>query len=221
MKILTLSNSYKEGGRCIAGIQIDEQYRIVSRNNNLSWIRPICNTVHEQVPNNLASNIKYFDVIDFEIDTTYTRNDYQSENVLIHNNNLKYYKKLKTNRRWSTLNKLYSNFNNNNTIYLNSSKFITTNQIQNLSYSLQLVKATDFEIVQNNRYDGNGTQLRILFNYKRNSYNLPITDPIFLNKYRRDDSILDYSEEIFIISSLGVAFNNKYYKLAATIFYEE
>ena len=92
ISIICFSNSHKEGGRCIAGFLYNpttSKFLVYKNSKKTIWIRPICNTEHEEVPNNIAKEIKIGDIIEFKSDLKYSRTDYQNENKLIQNNELK------------------------------------------------------------------------------------------------------------------------------------
>ena len=56
---ICLANSYKRGGRCIAGIEIDSDNSIIyNKNGNPKWIRPIADTQYGEIPNDEAECIK-------------------------------------------------------------------------------------------------------------------------------------------------------------------
>ena len=58
-KFICLANSFKEGGRCIAGIELDANNIPVIIDNRPKWIRPVCNTEHGEVPINIAEPFKF------------------------------------------------------------------------------------------------------------------------------------------------------------------
>jgi hypothetical protein len=213
IKILCLSNSFKEGGRCLAGLQIGNENKIRKKNNRPVWVRPVCDTRHEQVPNQLAQNIKYFDVIQFDSSSDWGRDDYQSENLQIKNNRIRVIGRKKLERLLDALTDNYT-FNN---IFGNTGNSLTPEEIDNIQHSLMMIKLESFEVIKN------GRQFRLAFSFKNNNYNLPITDPIFLHSCSHDQGILDNVNKVYIVLSLGVPFNNghniRYYKLVATILY--
>lgn len=214
--IRCLSNSLKEGGRCIAGIQfnpITSRFLWYKKSKKFVWIRPVCKTAHEQVPNNIAKNIKIGDIIEFKYDLNYSRNDYQTENRLIINDELK----IIENKSLSKLELEKLSKYNYPFIFGDSKRSIEKNKIISINYSLMLVKVTNPVVLVSN-YHGN-MKHRLRFRYKNNDYNLPITDDVFILKYLRDESILNNKNEIYLIASIGVEFNSAYWKLIATIFY--
>jgi hypothetical protein len=215
MRIVCLSNSYKEGGRCLAGVKINDNNQLLIRNNRAVWIRPVCNTPHEEVPNQLAVNINYYDVIQFDNDPNYTRDDYQSENVLIQNNHINVIQRV---NMANIMDRLCDN-DNFNLIFGNRGKAVHPEIIETLNHSLMMIKVSNFEIIDRTYEGQNYPQIRISFNYNTNNYDLPITDPVFLHQYQLNNNLLDNTENLYLILSLGVLHEGWYSKLVATILY--
>lgn len=213
MRILCLANSFKEGGRCLAGIQLDENNRPVMNGSRPVWIRPTCNTEHGQVPTYLCSNISTLDIFEIgnpEINGT----GYQSENTSFNQNTLRVIGSVNKN--------ILDNLCDNNSlriIFGNRGKAVPEDTIQGINHSLMLVKTSDFQIIEREYEDREYPQVRLTFRYHGYLYDLPVTDPVFLNQYERNSEILEDVEEIFVVLSLGVPFNDWYYKLVAAIIY--
>jgi hypothetical protein len=81
MKIVCLANSFRVGGRCLGGIEIDQNNNPIIQNGRPKWVRPVCNTEHEEVPTHLVSDISLLDIVEFQAIQT-TGHGHQSENVL-------------------------------------------------------------------------------------------------------------------------------------------
>ncbi len=214
MRIVCFSNSFKEGGRCLAGIQIDENLHIVKQNNRPKWIRPVCNTPHEEVPVHLVNNINYYDVIEFINDPNYERTDYQSENALIQGNSIHIIQRVSVNN----MNALCDN-DNYSLIFGNRGKAVHPDAIERLNYSLMMISVETFEVVERNYQDQIYPQIRLAFQYNGNNYNLPITDPVFLHQYQLKPNLLENIAQIYLVLSLGIEFEGWYSKLIATILY--
>ena len=211
MRILCLANSYKEGGRCIAGILLDENNAPVFNNGRPVWIRPICKAKHGQVPNYLCKHIVPLDIIQID-GTKVVGTGYQSENTTFDENQILVVDKVEK----TFIDNLHDT---TSLIFKNRGKALPEDIINELDHSLLLVRSNEFEIIEKKYEDKEHPQIRLNFVFNGNSYNLPITDPIFLNKYEDEKSILDQNESIDIILSLGVPFREWYYKLVATIIY--
>ena len=80
-----LANSKKYGGRCIAGIELNQDvnssFSLVKHNSNPNWIRPISKTEHGEVDSTLVEHIKIGDIVEINISEICPQG-YQSENVL-------------------------------------------------------------------------------------------------------------------------------------------
>lgn len=211
MRLLCLANSYKEGGRCIAGILLNNNNLPILRDNKAVWIRPVCKAEHGQVPNSLCNNILPLDIIEIN-GTNNVGSGYQSENTSFDENEILSIGRVNKN----ILNNLYSG---TNLIFGNRGKAIPKDTIKTLDHSLILVNLTEFEIIEKEYKDRQYPQVRLNFTYNNNSYDLPVTDPIFLNNYNNNNTILNNKNDIDVVLSLGVPFNNWYYKLVATIIY--
>lgn len=79
-RFVCLANSYKEGGRCLAGVQLDEGGNPVIINRRPKWVRPICHTPHHEIPAYLAEDVRVMDIVQVDV-TEYPPVSYQSENA--------------------------------------------------------------------------------------------------------------------------------------------
>ena len=80
-RFVCLANSFKEGGRCMAGIELDENNNPKLVNIHPVWIRPICKTLNGEIPNAIATPFNVLDIIEMEVTGHPEKRDYQSENV--------------------------------------------------------------------------------------------------------------------------------------------
>ena len=64
LRFVCLANSFKEGGRCLAGIELDTDGNLLMINGHPKWIRPVCNTDHGEVPNEIAGSFQILDIIE-------------------------------------------------------------------------------------------------------------------------------------------------------------
>lgn len=210
IRFVCLANSFKEGGRCVAGIVLDSNNNPIRPNGNIQWIRPVCNTAHGEIPNCLALNINVLDILEIEVVSYPNLNSYQSENALFIENSI---------QKIGIFNK--NNLNTlqdaNRLIFGNRGKAISEENIISQNRSLMFIAATDFEIFQRNYEDNPYPRIRIRFSYNGNQYDLPITDPIFLHNYQNNPHFFDNHNTLFLTLSIGVVHNGWYYKLVAGI----
>jgi len=211
IQFICLANSFKEGGRCIAGIEILDN-KLVLVNNTPKWIRPISENDHGEVNTNLVSHLKLLDIV--QINTIKNvPSGYQSENVLFDTSSIKVVGKFPI----ASINSL--NSVNVTTLFGNRTKVVDSTDILHLNYSLALVELLDFDVFEI-KYEGNpNPKVRLRFTYNNNNYDLPITDISFLNAYKLNKSILKNSPKINIVLSLAVVHEGLYYKLVAGILF--
>lgn len=212
-RFVCLANSFKEGGRCVAGIELDGNNNPKMENAHPKWIRPVCNTVHGEIDTNLVAYLRILDIIEISITGFPEEKNYQSENVLFSENSLKVV------GRYDVEN-LSQICNSRNLIFGNGGKSVSEESIDTLFHSLMLIKINQFEVAEKIYQDNKSKpQCRLVFTYNNNSYDFPITDPAFLHRYKSKHDLLKSSKEIVLCVSLGIAWNDWYYKLVAGIIY--
>lgn len=211
LQFICLANSFKEGGRCIAGIEILNN-QVVLNNNSPKWIRPISKNGHGEVEIDLVSHLNLLDIVEIDFIKN-VPTGYQSENILFDTSTIKVVGKFPANN----LNSFCTA--NMNTIFGNRTKVVDSIDIKSLGYSLALIKLIEFEIFEINYLGNPKPKVRLKFTYNDNIYDLPITDLAFLNKYKLNKNILANVSEIKIVLSLAVIHEGLYYKLVAGIIY--
>ena len=208
-RLVCLANSFKEGGRCLAGVELDNQNNPVIVNGRPKWIRPICNTPHGEVPTHLVSHLNILHIIEINV-TGNPNTDYQSENALFSENSIR-------NVGTFDRNKLNAFCENPLTIFNNRGNAVAQDAIGNLTRSLILINTNNFEITERTYEDTKKRQTRLVFTHRANHYNFPITDPVFLHHYQANSDFIEDVNELFLCLSLGVVWQNWYYKLVAGI----
>lgn len=210
-RFVCLSNSFKEGGRCIAGIELDKDNKPVFINGHRKWIRPICRTEHGEVPSHLVEHLKILDVVEIDITEKPEEINYQSENVFFIENSIR----------------ITATFNRNNIsilcdpkllIFGTRGKAMSSEVVAHLSHSLMLIKTDKFEVISKIYNDNpNNPQIRLSFLFKNVTYDFPVTDPVFLYNYRSDENYLKNCNNLFLCISLTVPWKDWYYKLVAGV----
>lgn len=213
-RFVCLANSFKEGGRCLAGIELDNNNNPIIENGHPKWMRPICNTPHGEIHTHLVVHLNILDVIEIDVTGYPEVRDYQSENVLFRENSIRVVGTFNP----DNLNPLCDD---RSVIFGNRGKAVSEEAIGNLSYSLMLINTNQFEVIERT-YDDNPDkhQVRLVFSYNAIHYDLPITDPFFIYKYQRNHDIMEDTIGMYLCLSLGVAFNHWYYKLVAGIIFQ-
>jgi len=212
IRLVCLANSFKERGRCLAGIELDNQNNPIIVNGRPKWIRPICNMPHGEIPNQIAEPFQILDII--EISNTKTKPEgYQSENVLFDTNSLK---------KVDSFNKRNIERLCETTKYVFATRYDSLSEevISKLNHSLLLIKPTAFEVIEKpNEQFPDKPKHRLVFSFNGFNYDLSITDPVFLRKYQKNPDFFESVKEVFLSLSVGVKFpaTNRYYKLVAGI----
>lgn len=211
-KFICLANSYKEGGRCLAGIEIENNNPVIT-DNKPKWIRPVCNTEHGEIPSNIVSHIRISDIVEIQTSDKPTGEYYQSENVFFDINSIKVIGKYDESR-------LDELCDNRSLIFGNKGKAISGEFINKLDYSLMLVKTNQFSFI-NRTYENTPerNQIRMSFQYNSNNYDFPVTDPVFMKRYEMNPDFVQKYNNAYIVLSVGVCWNDWYYKLVTTIIF--
>lgn len=258
---ICLANSFKYGGRCVAGIEIvfkepvfasfdaarniqsltaiifgipekdsldnngrpvlpclmesgstwntnDSKYSIIKNEDGTpKWIRPVSCEEHRELSTFETQNINILDIVEIE-DTENCPDFAHSENV--------YYSSLK--KSGKKIEQNANNFNNlcDNThskIFFNKGKAVPTDVFQQNGHSLMFIKIPNCTF-----YNDENEKLRVKFSYNGIDYDLPVTDPAFINymQVKGLDHINTCKNYYFTIS-LGEEFEGWHYKLVAGV----
>ncbi len=213
---ICLANSYKHGGRCIAGIEVvpqaDGSLVIVRHDNGRPrWIRPVSMSANGEIPNHLAESFKIFSLVklyDIEPcpDKAHTEDMHCSRMEIC---------PLETSPTKEFLDQLIDS--HHQAIFYFRGKAIPATMIDRLDYSLMLIHPENAmaycdEERENSKY-------RIKFTYFGSNYDFPITDPFFLEQFKKSpDSYTDLNG-VYLVLSLGMEFEGFHFKLAATVIF--
>lgn len=218
---LCLANSYKEGGRCVAGLDIDTG----------EWIRPVSNEEKGELHRH-----HYLTVDGNDPDTLDTMNiyldhaspiDYQPENWEIMNESWKLLDEGLNSRNRTVLNEA---FHDNSKLFGDTNNSIEYNKIkrQPIDSSLELIQPNHPQVYLKNRNDRKD-QVRVIFEIDDVEYDLPITDPEWIDRIRSEKTgieelkyepisiYLDENTDPALTVSLGTPYNGRCYKLVAAI----
>jgi hypothetical protein len=206
IRFVCLANSVKLGGRCIAGIELDNQNNPRIQLDHPKWIRPISEMVHGEVNIDLVSHINLLDIVELEITDYPEESSYQSENA--------YFNQYSINRIGNLDMDLLDDIcSQQSLIFENKGKAVSKDVINDLSYSLMLIKTDQFKLQILD------WKLRIIFLYAGHEYDLPITDPSFIIAYEKNKDLLKNIDYLYLCISLAVEHNGWHSKLIAGIIY--
>ncbi len=211
-RFICLANSYKEGGRCMAGIELDANNNPVIEFGRPKWIRPVCDTEHGQIPDKLAEPFKLLDIVEMEV-VEEVPEDHQTENVTFKEDSIKIVGTFDKN-------KLETLCDNKKFIFGNSGKALSQDFIENMEHSLMLLKLNQFDVFKKSYDDRHGRpQRRLEFQFNDHPYDFPITDPVFLYRHKNNPDLLKNINQIYVCVSLGIEWEGWYYKLVAGVVY--
>lgn len=211
---ICLANSYKHGGRCIAGIEVvpqsDGSLGIVRHDDGRPrWIRPVSMSANGEVPNHLAESFKIFSLVKLT-DVEPCPDNAHTEDVHCTRMEICPFELSPTK---DFLNQLIDT--QHQAAFYFRGKSIPTTIIDRLDYSLMLIHPDNAcaycdEGRENSKY-------RMKFTYNGSNYDFPITDPVFLEQFKKSpDSYADL-DGAYLVLSLGIAFEGFHYKLVATV----
>ena len=211
VRFVCLANSFKEGGRCLAGVILNDNNSSILKDSNIQWIRPVMDSTYfGEVKTELASTIKVLDILEIEVLEYPNLDDYQSENALFVENTIQIVGKYDKD-------KLDVFCDSRSLIFGNKGKAISEDDIIEHNHSLMFIKINHLEIYQKTYNDKPKPQTRGIFTYYGNEYDLPITDPVFLKRYQFKPNFLIENKQIYLTLSIGIEHNAWYYKLIACI----
>ena len=211
---ICLANSYKHGGRCIAGIEVvpqsDGSLGIVRHDDGRPrWIRPVSMSANGEIPNHLAESFKIFSLVKLT-DVEPCPDNAHTEDVHCTRMEICPFELSPTK---DFLNQLIDT--QHQAVFYFRGKSIPTTIIDRLDYSLMLIHPDNAcaycdEERENSKY-------RMKFTYNGSNYDFPITDPVFLEQFKKSpDSYADL-DGVYLVLSLGIAFEGFHYKLVATV----
>ena len=211
---ICLANSYKHGGRCIAGIEVVPQSDgglVIVRHNDgrPKWIRPVSMSAAGEIPNLLAESFKVFSLVKLtEVEPCPDKA--HTEDVHCSRMEICSFDLTPTN---AFLNQLLDT--QHQSVFYYRGKAIPATIINRLDYSLMLIcpeKACAYcdEERENSKY-------RMKFTYFDSNYDFPITDPVFLEQFKKSPEDFSDLKGIYLVLSLGLEFEGFHFKLVATV----
>ena len=218
-RILCLANSYKTGGRCIAG-------REVIQNSFSGWIRPVSDRPHHEI-NGLEMRYRNggsASVLDY-MDITFQSpqpHHFQTENHLI--NAVRWSHAGTAN--WAVLQNAVDTFagplwRNGESTYHGQNDKIQENLANQIQSSLTLIRPENASICVEDEHQymgGYKRAVRAHFDYSDFSYIIKVTDPVALEKYKPLEAG-DYPlDDTLFCLSLGETYQGYAFKLVAAIF---
>ena len=209
-----LANSYKHGGRCIAGIEVaetSEGYRVITDHGRPKWIRPVCrHTDAGAIPNEIAARLDLLAIVRMT-NVEACPQGAQSENA--------YFDELiPVGASFDARNiEEHLSDNSRQELFYNYGKAVVPDVYNRLGdHSILLIEATDAEIYGDTTYT-EYPRYRVRFLYCGHQYDLPITDPWYIQDLKCGKRSIGKHGTLYITCSLGVEHEGWHNKLAACI----
>lgn len=212
---ICLANSYKRGGRCVAGVEIvfDANGKIRFAwhldDDRPQWIRPIATTTYGEIPNYVAEDIKLLSIVKL-YNVVPCPNKPHTENV--------YYSKLEQCKydlfnADSLLNHLIDS--THQSLFRNRGRAVSAEMSTGIDYSLMLIHVENAcAYIDENREKSKN---RMSFSYYGADYDFPITDPIFLEEFKKEPECYANIPDVYLTISLGLEFEGWHHKLVAGV----
>lgn len=220
---ICLANSYKYGGRCIAGIEIrlsadEKSFRVVCDEGEPRWIRPVQRGAeHEEIAEETARNIRILDVIELETAEA-CGGDCQCENI--------YFTRMRIVKSLTFSPKILQALLSRRELVLHSEeRFLSHDEYLANRGSLMLIEPEKPEIFSEIKELEDGRRVpkyKARFVHNAIEYLLPITDPRYLERMEEYSAIpligkFPTGTFFFTISIAAEPWNDKHYKLLAGI----
>lgn len=211
---ICLANSYKRGGRCIAGVEVvpngDAGWKLVRSDDDIPrWIRPIARTMYGEIPNFEGETIKMLSIV-------------KLTNVVpcpekVHSENIYYSRMEQCNdaisQESSVMNQLLDT--KHQSLFHNRGRAVSAEMLAGINYSLMLIRPdkASAHIDENREKSKN----RMSFSYYGVEYDFPITDPSFIEYLKKNPEKYVNINDVYLTLSLGLEFEGWHHKLVAGV----
>jgi hypothetical protein len=211
--LLCLANSKKYSERCIAGIEVEQRdgaYTPLEKEGKPKWLRPVSASQFGSVVLKSVNHIDLLDIIEIEV-KKFCPEGCQSENILFDEKSIRKVGSITLSAenldRFTDMRQI--------TLFGNRGKAVSEQHTDKLSHSLTFIKIKKYKIYRRE----SDIQMRMVFEFQHNSYDLPVTDTDFIKKYNDDETLLDNAGNIYLTVSLGMNHKGWHSKLIAGILY--
>ena len=214
-QIICMGNSYKNGGRCLAGIEIQNSVSGVSIVRNQyglpNWIRPVISNGDNGLPEYLVGSFTILDILAVDV-TDAVPTGAHCENV--HFNSIRKVGRFGQNSQ--NLNPLCDTWHT--LIFGNRGKAVPKEVFESGSYSLMFIMP-ESPIINMQLDDYGYEKYRIQFVYNGTQYDFPLTDTRYINELRSRNKTCGgrNTGDLYLTLSLGVNHYDWHYKLVAGV----
>jgi len=211
---ICLANSYKRGGRCIAGVEIDIDANdcwTVKRkeDGNPIWIRPISkDTEFGEIPEGEAHNVPLMSVVRLT-DVVACPSESHTEDVN--------YGSMHAVGKVSSCHEVFRELTDNvhTTLFYSTEYSISIETYVQGDYSLMMVHPEGFSF----RLDPtkNRAKYYMIFRYNGVTYDFSITDPAFYQYISQYPEAMNKLSDVYLALSLGLEYEQRHHKLIAAV----
>ena len=228
-KIVCLANSWKDGGFCFAGKDVDD-------NGYGNWIRPVSNRTTQEITDKMqtcadGTKPQLLDVVVVPL-REHAPTNHQTENYLIANGVWEKAGRLTFGSLPTLLDRPDTLWENGDCTYLGAHNQMHVNRATKMPNSLYLIKPQSIAVIIHPPYSENGnSRIYAEFEYNKTTYKLNVTDPAIKARYdleqlKPSDKARRHplsSKDVFLCVSLAEEFviKNCCYKLVAGVFHND
>ena len=214
---ICLANSYKRGGRCVAGIEVSKnecgEWTVVRNPDGTPrWIRPVSYAAFGEIFNYEAKDIDLFSIVKIT-DISPCPDKAHAENV--------HYKRMECLGKMALstdfLNQLTDKIHE--TVFYNYERTISHETFNNGNYSLMFIRPQKVHVYIDNRWEKPKYRMRV--QHLGKYYDMPITDPAYLHQLENNPQNTGELTGVYLTLSLGLEYQNQHHKLIAGVFFED
>lgn len=210
---ICLANSLKRGGRCIAGVEVEidesDHWKVVRSALGLpQWIRPIdSNTEFGEIRQIDALPIHLLSVVKLTEVEPNPHNAHAEDVYFLRMEVIGYIRPSNP-----VLSKLTDTLHE--ALFYDGEHAISVARFVSGDYSLMLIHASDINILPDTTKKR--AKFRMVFNYRGQCYNMPLTDPLYLH-YLEQHTQTTTLQEAYLTLSLGMEYEGCHHKLVAGV----
>lgn len=210
---ICLANSYKRGGRCVAGVEIDYRSKhdwtiVTTIDNTPQWIRPLARTEYGEIPTAEAIPIKQYSIVKLS-DIEQCPHNMHTEDM--------HYSKMQVIGQLEPTAEVLDRFIDymHRSPFGNHGKALKADKETGTNYSLMLIRPEKAVVDSDIVWDK--TKTKITFDHNGFTYSLPVTDPLFLAWFKSHGEKRTELSNVYLVLSLGLEYEGWHHKLVATV----
>lgn len=214
--LVCLANSRKIGGRCLAGIEVQQggdDFDVVREGGEPVWIRPVSASQHGELATYTVQAFNLLDVLEVEC-TAPAPVGAQVENWRFESSSLKKVGEFPNDV--AHLDLLLSS--DRGGLFGNHGKAVHSDHIGEVDHSLLFIRAHEpTSHVQKNAKGNDQIRMHFVSNWMQ--YDLAVTDPVAEKLLPVTPELLTAADAVYVTLSLGLEYQSFYSKLIAGVFY--